>query len=116
MMYTELPILIFRVCCLASCLCVASNLSDSSLRFRSRSVILRKQSVRPSPRSWFISLLASVIRHSSYNLKAEIRIPVASEISTAVLAHRCKAVTAVDPYVNKIRNNFHILLGALTRH
>ena len=47
----------------------------------------------PSHRTWFISLSASVSRHSSYNLKAVIRIPIASEISTAVLAHRCKAVT-----------------------
>jgi hypothetical protein len=29
MMYTKLSILIFRVCCLASCLCVVSNLNDT---------------------------------------------------------------------------------------
>lgn len=104
MMYTKLPILIFRICCLASCLCVVSNLSDSSLLFRSRSLAQAKCASTAQKFVYF--LLASVSRHSSYNLKAEIRIPVASEISTAVLANRCKAVTAVDPYINKNMESF----------
>ena len=65
MMYTKLPTLIIRVCCRASCLCVVSNLSYSSLLVRSMSVILHKQSVCPFPRIWFISLSVSVSRQSS---------------------------------------------------
>lgn len=47
-------------------------------------------------------------RHSSYNVKAEIRLPIASEISTAILAHRYKAVTAVDPYISKNTESFSL--------
>ena len=100
----------------------AHNLSDNSLVFGSRSLTLRKQSVGPSSRTWFISLSASVSRHSSYYVKAEIRIPVASEISTAVLAHRSKAVTALDPYISKNTESFShpvrctALNKKLTRH
>jgi hypothetical protein len=122
MVYAKLPILIFRVYCLASCLCVISKLRDNSLLFRSRPLILHKQSVRHSSIIWFVSLSVSGSRHSSYNLKVEIRIPVASEISTAVFAHRCKAVTVVDPYISKNTESFSrpvrctALNKKLTRH